>query len=260
MKNISKLGTILREWWDTVKVLFSPIYKDPYPYVFEHPSIKEYMDRLPQVKKEADARVDKIIATTVVKFSMSKMGMSKEEALQAAREAVAYLRDVRAKKLLKEGKITEEGYELYNRLIHSAWVKGAVKASIKHTGQKVKVILGVLMTKTPLKVIKPVIEVVDTVIPEEVKKAAKEKAKELLIKAVEEFPKVVAPMVEKGYKVAKKVKETITTGVQKAIEKGKAFVESHPVVKTVVTGLKKTIEKIPLFSQLKKKLKKFSFA
>ena len=257
MKNISKLAEILREWWKSGQILSDPAS----PTVFDHPFIREYMNRLFNEKKEADARLEKIIATAVVKYSMSKMGMNKEEALQAAREAVAFLRDVRAKKLFEEGKITKEAYESYNRLIHSAWVKGAVKAAVKHTGKKVKIILKTLVTKIPYAdKILPIIKLVESVIPEEAKQKAKAKAKELIKNAAEEFPKQVGKMVEKGYSVAKKVKETITTGVQKAIEKGKAFVESHPFVKTVVTGIKKTIEKIPLFGQLKEKLKKFSFA
>lgn len=255
MKNIAKLGAVLREWWKSVL-----IYKDPCPTVFDHTWIKEYMNRLFQEKKEADARLEKIIATAVVKFSMSKMGMSKEEALQAAREAVSFLRDVRAKKLLEEGKITPYGYEMYNRFIHSAWVKGAVKAAIKHTGKKVKVILGTLIEKTPLRVLKPVIETVESLIPEEVKQKVKKKAKELLTKAAEELPKVVAPMIEEGYKVAKKVKEIVSTGVQKAVEKGQEFVENHPVVKRVVEAIKITIERIPVFGPLKEKLKNLGLA
>ena len=239
MKHIAKLTRVLREWWKSGQILFNP----DTPTIFNHPLVKEYMNRLFNEKKDADARVEKIVATAVVKFSMSKMGLSKEEALQAAREAVAYLRDVRAKKLLEEGRITEEGYEMYNRLIHSAWVKGAVKAAVKHTGKKVKVILDELMEKTPLKVLKPALVVVNSVIPEEVKQKAKEKAKELLVKAVEEFPKVVAPMVEKGYKVAKKVVETIDNAIDKAVERGKAFVESHPVLKSVLTKAKSWGEK-----------------
>ena len=166
MKNIAKLGAILREWWKS-----GAIYTDPSnPTIFDHPFIREYMNRIFQEKKEADARLEKIIATAVVKFSMSKMGMNKEEALQAAREAVAFLRDVRAKKLFEEGRITEYGYEMYNRFIHSAWVKGAVKAAIKHTGAKVKLILKTLVMKLPYgeKVLQ-IIKIIESMITQETK-------------------------------------------------------------------------------------------
>jgi len=239
MKYIAKLTEVLREWWKSGQIL-----SDPAPTIFDHPLVNEYMNRLFQEKKEADARVEKIIATAVVKLSMSKLGMSKEEALQAARAAVAFLRDVRAKKLLEEGRITEDGYQLYNRLIHSAWVKAAVKTTIKHTGKKVKIILDELMEKTPLKVLKPALVVVNSLIPEEVKQKAKEKAKELLVKAVEEFPRVVAPMIEKGYKVAKKAVETIDNAIDEAVERGRAFVESRPVMKHVLTKVKAWGEKV----------------
>ncbi|MCR5658176.1 MAG: hypothetical protein K6G25_02485 [Bacteroidales bacterium] len=264
MKNISKLAETLRELWKSGQIVCAP--GDPIdmtPMIKEYLErlIREYMDRLPQVKKEVDARLEKIIATAVVKLSMEKMGMNKEEAMQAAREAVAFLRDVRAKKLLEEGKLTKEAYELYNRLIHSAWVIAAVKTGIKNTGKKVKEILSVLVTKIPYagKIV-TVIKFVASLIPEEVKQKAKAKAKEMLKEAAEKLPHVLDKMIQKGYKVAKKVKETITTGVQKAIEKGKVFVEKHPVVKAVVKGIKRTIEEIPLFGQLKERLKKFSFA
>ena len=256
MKNTAKLASILREWWKSGQIILNPDNPTSPEYPIP-PMIKDYMDRLFQVKKEADARLEKIIATAVVKFSMSKMGMSKEEALQAAREAVTFLRDVRAKKLLEEGKITPYGYEMYNRFIHSAWVKGAVKAAIKHTGKKVKVILETLIEKTPLRVLKPVIETVESLIPEEVKQKVKKKAKELLTKAAEELPKVVAPMIEEGYKVAKKVKEIVSTGIQKAVEKAQDIVEKHPVVKRVVEAIKIAIERIPVFGPLKEKLKNF---
>ena len=77
MKNIAKLGAILREWWKSGEILTDPAN----PTIFDHPWIKEYMNRLFQEKKEADARLEKIIATAIVKISMSKMGMNKEEAL-----------------------------------------------------------------------------------------------------------------------------------------------------------------------------------
>lgn len=263
MKNISKLAEILRELWKSGQIFYDPYPYDPSQLITEYLKrlIREYMDRLPQVKKEIDARVEKIIATAVVKLSMEKMGMNKEEAMQAAREAVAFLRDVRAKKLLAEGKLTKEAYELYNRLIHSAWVIAAVKAGVKHTGKKVKDILFVLARKIPYagKIV-TVIKSVASLIPEEVKQKAKAKAKELVKEAAEKLPHVLDKMIQKGYNVAKKVKETITTGIQKVVEKGRVFVENHPFVKTVVKGIKETIEKIPLFGQLKEKLKKFSFA
>ena len=262
MKNISKLAETLRELWKSGQIVCAP--DDPMdltPLIKEYLErlVREYMDRLPQVKKEVDARLEKILATAVVKLSMEKMGMNKEEAMQAAREAVAFLRDVRAKKLLEEGKLTKEAYELYNRLIHSAWVIAAVKAGIKHTGKKVKEILSVLVTKIPYagKIV-TVIKFVASLIPEEVKQKAKAKAKELIKEAAEKLPHVLDKMIQKGYKVAKKVKEKITTGVQKVIEKGKVFVEKHPVAKAVVKAIKKTM--IPMFEPLKEKLKKFSFA
>ena len=253
MKRIAKLTEVLREWWKSGQILSNP----DSPTIFDHPMVKEYMNRLFQEKKEADARVEKIVATAVVKLSMSKLGMSKEEALQAARAAVAFLRDVRAKKLLEEGRITEDGYQLYNRLIHSAWVKAAVKTAIKYTGKKVKVILDELMEKTPLRVLKPALVVVNSLIPEEVKQKAKEKAKELLIKAVEEFPKVVAPMIEKGYKVAKKVVETIDEAIDKAVEIGRVFVESRPVLKLVLTKAKAWGEKV-IGRRIQERLKQFA--
>lgn len=253
MKHIAKLTEVLREWWKSGQILSDT----DNPIIFDHPMVKEYMDRIYFEKKEADARVEKIVATAVIKLSMSKMGMSKEEALQAARAAVAFLRDVRAKKLLEEGKITEEGYQLYNRLIHSAWVKAAVKTAIKHTGKKVKVILEELVEKTPLKALKPVFIVLNSLIPEEVKQKAKEKAKELLIKAVEEFPRVVAPMIEKGYKVAKKVVETIDNAIDNAVERGRAFVESRPVLKDVLTKAKAWGEKV-IGKRIQARLKQFA--
>lgn len=263
MKNISKLAEILRELWKSGQIVCAPdgpTYSDPMIEYLER-LVKEYMDRLPQVKKEIDARVEKIIATAVVKFSMEKMGMNKEEAMQAAREAVAFLRDVRAKKLIADGKLTKEAYELYNRLIHSAWVIAAVKAGIKHTGKKVKDILSVLETKIPYagKIV-TAIKFVASLIPEEVKQKAKAKAIELAKEAAEKLPYVLDKMIQKGYKVAKKVKEVISTGIQKVVEKGKVFVEKHPFVKAVVKGLKDTIEMIPVFGDLKERLKKFSFA
>lgn len=253
MKRIAKLTKVLREWWKSGQILSN----SDNPTIFDHPMVKEYMNRLFQEKKETDARVEKIVATAVVKFSMSKLGMSKEEALQAARAAVSFLRDVRAKKLLEEGRLTEDAYQLYNRLIHSAWVKAAVKTAIKHTGKKVKVILDELMEKTPLRVLKPVLVVVNSLIPEEVKQKAKEKAKELLIKALEEFPKVVAPIIEKGYKVAKKVVETIDETIDKAVERGRAFVESRPVLKYVLTKAKAWGEKV-IGRRIQERLKQFA--
>ena len=270
MKNIAKLGAILREWWKS-----GAIYTDPSnPTIFDHPFIREYMNRIFQEKKEADARLEKIIATAVVKFSMSKMGMNKEEALQAAREAVAFLRDVRAKKLFEEGRITEYGYEMYNRFIHSAWVKGAVKAAIKHTGAKVKLILKTLVMKLPYgeKVLQ-IIKLIESVIPEETKQKVKEKAEELVMKAAEEFPKVIGPMIEQGYKVAKKIEKIVSTGIEKAVDKGREFVENHPFVKKVVEAIKILLFR-PLngpmrpvenedntpFGRIRKKIKEFGLA
>ena len=134
MKKIAELRRILGELWSSGQLLSEPAS----PTLFNLPYIKEYFKRTFQENMKADGRVEKILATAVVKYSMGKMGMNKEEALQAARNAVSFLRDARAKKLLQEGKITEYGYEMYGRFIHSAWVKGAVKAAIKHTAQKVK--------------------------------------------------------------------------------------------------------------------------
>lgn len=270
MKNIAKLGAILREWWKSGEILTDPAN----PTIFDHPWIKEYMNRLFQEKKEADARLEKIIATAIVKISMSKMGMNKEEALQAAREAVAFLRDVRAKKLFEEGKITEYGYEMYNRFIHSAWLKGAVKASIKHTGSKVKKVLMVLAVKYPfVKKLLSIIKFVESVIPEEAKQQAKKKAEELMIKAAEEFPKVIGPMIEQGYKVAKKIEKIVSTGIEKAVDKGREFVENHPFVKKVVEAIKIVIfrplngpmrpvenEENTPFGRIRKKIKEFGLA
>ena len=269
MKNIAKLGAILREWWKSGVILSDPAN----PTIFDHPWIKEYMNRLFQEKKEADARLEKIIATAVVKFSMSKMGMNKEEALQAAREAVAFLRDVRAKKLFEEGKITEYGYEMYNRFIHSAWVKGAVKAAIKHTGAKVKLILKSLVKNLPYgEKLLSIIKFVRSIIPEETKQKIKEKAGEMVMKAAEEFPKMIGPMIEQGYQVAKKIVEIVSTGIEKAVKKGREFVESHPFVKRVVEKIKEVLSPIDIdplptptitetiFDRLKEKLKNFSLA
>ncbi|MCQ2302957.1 MAG: hypothetical protein MJZ94_10080 [Bacteroidales bacterium] len=250
MKKIAELRRILGELLSSGQLLSEPAS----PTLFNLPYIKEYFKRTFQENMKADGRVEKILATAVVKYSMGKMGMNKEEALQAARNAVSFLRDSRAKKLLQEGKITEYGYEMYGRFIHSAWVKGAVKAAVKHTAQKVKKVLNVVIEKTPLRVLKPAIELVKSAIPEEVKEKAKSKAKELVKKAAEKLPEVVEPLLEMGYKVAKKVTTAIAVGVEKAKEKGKEFLENHPVAKKVYEGVKtvaKTFAKrIPILGRL----------
>lgn len=218
----------------------------------KHPALKDYFNRVFNQNGQLDARVEKAVAAAVVKISITRMGMSKEEAMEAARQSVNLIRDVRAKKLFEDGKVTEDAYELYRRLTHSAWLRAAVKTEAKRTKKKMKLAWKALRTKPIMNKIAPVVETVYAAIPEEVKEKAKSAAKKLVNKAVEDFPKVVVPLVEKGYAFAKNTVEKISEGIEKAKQNGREFLESHPVVNKIAEGVRRVVEKLPVFSKLKR--------
>ena len=246
MNAIAKLGHILREWWSSANIIKSGVKT-----IFESPLIKAYLDRMFQIDKEADARVEKILATVVVKYSMNNLNMSKEEALQAAREAVAFLRDYRATKLFEEGKITESGRELYKRFIHSAWVKAAVKTELKRHKESVKTILNKLVKKVPY--LGTILEIVNSVIPEDTKNKIKETAKKMCNEAIEKLPDAIEMVTERVYKAAKKVKETIqkvkevvATGAAKLKEKVNNYADNHPWAKNAIEIGKAIVKNSPI--------------
>lgn len=214
-------------------------------------ALKDYFNRVFNQNGQLDARVEKAVAAAVVKISITRMGMSKEDAMEAARQSVDLIRDVRAKKLFEDGKVTEDAYELYRRLTHSAWLRAAVKTEAKRTKKKMKLAWNALRTKPIMNKIAPVVETVYAAIPEEVKEKAKSAAKKLVNKAVEDFPKVVVPLVEKGYAFAKNTVEKISKGIEKAKQKGKEFLENHPTVKRIAEGVGRVVEKLPVFAKLK---------
>lgn len=188
--------------------------------------IDEYFDRNVGENKKADSTLEKMIAIAAAKTAATLTGAKEEDLVKAGNEVVEMLRDIRLKKLLQEGRITEAIYLLYKKAQKCSFIKSKVKVLYKKYADKsIRYILMKATKFVPNPVIQGVVKIVKfgkmvwDITPQPVKEKVKQVVGKMTDNAIKNIPCVAKKLYDEGKPIVVKSAKILEKGFEWAKEK-----------------------------------------